>query len=75
VRNAAAAARAAVAAQQNESGETVLTANRCSEEGCPVMLTPGQVKLSTGKFGRSLCPRHQRDAAPAGNKPAADALL
>lgn len=75
----AAAARAAVAAQQNDSGENVLTSNRCSEDGCPVMLTPGQVKLSTAKFGRPLCPRHQKDAVPvaggAGRPAGADALL
>ena len=60
----AAAARAAAASQQNEAGEPVLTTNRCSEEGCPVTLTPSQLNLSVAKFGRALCPRHQKDATP-----------
>ncbi len=60
----AAAARAAAASVQNESGEAVLTTNRCSEEGCPVTLTSSQLNLSVAKFGRALCPRHQKDATP-----------
>jgi hypothetical protein len=67
----AAAARAAAANVQNESGENVLTTNRCSEESCPVTLTPSQLNLSVAKFGRALCPRHQKDATPTvggGNK-------
>ncbi len=59
----AAAARAA--AVKNEEGEAVLTTDKCSEEGCPVTLTPSQVTMSMTKFGRALCPRHQRDATPA----------
>lgn len=57
-----AAARAA--AVKNEAGEAVLTNDRCSVEGCPILLTPSQVTMSMTKFGQALCPRHQKDAAP-----------
>ena len=38
----------------------------CTAPGCTMRLTPGQVTLSTQKFGKPLCVMHQRDAAGAG---------
>lgn len=39
----------------------------CSEPGCGKPLTSGQVMMSTNKFGRPLCPNHQRNAVPVGS--------
>ena len=38
----------------------------CSAPGCSMRLTPGQVTLSTQKFGKPLCVLHQKDAAGGG---------
>lgn len=39
---------------------------RCSVEGCPATLLPGQVTMSMAKFGRPLCPIHQKEAGKEG---------
>jgi 16S rRNA (adenine1518-N6/adenine1519-N6)-dimethyltransferase len=60
----AATPRQAAASAVNENGDAVLSTNKCSEDGCPMTLTPSQVNMSMTKFGRALCPRHQKDATP-----------
>ncbi|GAB4462250.1 MAG: hypothetical protein OHK0029_28770 [Armatimonadaceae bacterium] len=47
------------AAASAEEGE-----NRCSIEGCPNVLTPAQMTMSQNRYGRPLCPQHQREATP-----------
>lgn len=42
----------------------------CSVAGCGVELTPGQMNVSTQKFGRALCPAHQKREAAADKKAA-----
>ena len=39
----------------------------CSVLGCTMKLTPGQVTLSTQKFGKPLCLIHQKDGAAGAN--------
>jgi hypothetical protein len=50
-----------------------LAGNRCTVEGCPNVLTAGQMTMSINKFGRPLCLLHQKDAQPVatGNPPGA----
>lgn len=64
----AAAARAAAPSAGSvnapDEGGVALTGNRCSVEGCPAVLTQGQLNMSTNKFGKALCPLHQREATP-----------
>jgi len=47
-------------------GSNSLGGNKCSIDGCPATLTAGQVAMSTQKFGKPLCPIHQREAVPVG---------
>lgn len=45
-------------------GGIALTQTRCSVENCPAILTQSQLNLSTTKYGKPLCPLHQRDSRP-----------
>jgi hypothetical protein len=47
--------------QEHGSSEDVPVAG-CQE--CGLVLTPAQAKLSENKYGRPLCPEHQRAATP-----------
>jgi hypothetical protein len=38
--------------------------NHCSVEGCSAVLNPAQLTMSINKFGKPLCPTHQREATP-----------
>jgi hypothetical protein len=64
----ASAPAAAPAASAPAAGDKT----RCSVEGCPATLLPGQVTMSMAKFGKPLCVVHQKGAAPelAGVSPA-----
>ena len=43
-----------------------LAGNNCSVDGCPNVLSAGQMTMSMAKFGKPLCLLHQKDAVPAG---------
>lgn len=60
----AAAARANSGASPAAGSGEAITGNRCSVDGCPATLTQGQITMSMNKFGKPLCPLHQRDATP-----------
>lgn len=70
VRAAAARANAssvAAAGDGSEASSATITGNRCSSDGCPAVLTQGQLNMSINKFGKALCPLHQREATPVAN--------
>lgn len=56
---------------------TALGAKRCTVPGCTTDLTPGQITMSLRKYGRLVCPAHQKDVAPldAENRQPAAGLL
>lgn len=63
--------RFADAPQQGRGGSTRGDSNgnpaagtACVFEGCGIALTGGQIQMSVKKFGRALCPAHQRVAPP-----------
>ncbi len=51
------------AGSPNGGGQASPSQNVCSDEGCGVLLTPGQADYSTKVFGRPLCPACQKAAA------------
>lgn len=40
------------------------TGNKCAAEGCGATMPPAMVAMTTAKFGRPLCPVHQKEAVP-----------
>ena len=41
-----------------------LGGNKCSVDGCPNVLSAGQMTMSEKKFGRAICLIHQKEATP-----------
>ena len=40
------------------------TGNRCAAEGCEAKMPPAMVAMTAAKFGKPLCPVHQKGATP-----------